>query len=293
MLDNESSGLDESLNDSGQFFGSDGSFLTPGWCQSCGIQIECMYTTCPPCCALWTGSPSAPPWWSTLDSPPPDFPLPTAAPNDLREGSRYTMTPRASSTIAGGTQPLTQGAVDSMNHDAASMNNDIVTAYAEDIYTPGDRSRKKVAEGAAAGMRSQRKLRAKVQSQGQATGTTAAPRLVKRADCPEERPPEREIGGHPCEYENCTKTYDTRSKLNKHRKCHLPPKERPFGCLQCDKKFYLPKDLKRHAKVHLEYRIPFLCTIKPCKSRGFAREDGLYKHMRERHPGEVPAAPAT
>ncbi|XP_046400390.1 zinc finger protein 568-like [Ischnura elegans] len=61
------------------------------------------------------------------------------------------------------------------------------------------------------------------------------------------------------------------------------PVERPYGCVNCGKRYYRRSDLVRHEKTHLASR-PFLCRL--C-GKGFCRKEHAQRHM-SLHVGEKP-----
>jgi uncharacterized C2H2 Zn-finger protein len=56
----------------------------------------------------------------------------------------------------------------------------------------------------------------------------------------------RVAGGYACGEGSCSKAFDTYGEWQKHRRIHLPDKERPFPCPQCSRAFVDAKDLRRH-----------------------------------------------
>jgi len=48
----------------------------------------------------------------------------------------------------------------------------------------------------------------------------------------------------------CGRAFDRACDRRKHEKIHQPQQARPHPCDTCSKRFWYPKDLKRHAKLH-------------------------------------------
>jgi uncharacterized Zn-finger protein len=65
-----------------------------------------------------------------------------------------------------------------------------------------------------------------------------------------------------CDFNNCNKSYKSKSSLVKHMKKHLGDEERIHKCNQCDKSFFEKSDLNKHFKTHSDVR-NFHCNI--CK----------------------------
>ena len=57
-------------------------------------------------------------------------------------------------------------------------------------------------------------------------------------------------GGFPCQFQGCGKPFDRASERRKHEESHSVAFTNRFQCIQCDKAFRYPKDLRRHQKVH-------------------------------------------
>lgn len=89
---------------------------------------------------------------------------------------------------------------------------------------------------------------------------------------------------HHCDHPGCAQRFRYGSELRKHEVYHRP---RELICDQCQKKFHLPKDLRRHQETHNETRKRFFCEVEGCKGRlvGFAREETLQKHVERIHSG--------
>ena len=61
---------------------------------------------------------------------------------------------------------------------------------------------------------------------------------------------QRVDGGFPCQSLSCTRVFDRASERTKHEQTHQSDLTKRFKCIQCEKGFRYPKDLKRHQKVH-------------------------------------------
>lgn len=48
----------------------------------------------------------------------------------------------------------------------------------------------------------------------------------------------------------CGRVFDRVCDRRKHEKIHQPQQARPHACPTCTRRFWYPKDLKRHAKLH-------------------------------------------
>uniref|UniRef100_A0A182IN26 C2H2-type domain-containing protein n=1 Tax=Anopheles atroparvus TaxID=41427 RepID=A0A182IN26_ANOAO len=86
--------------------------------------------------------------------------------------------------------------------------------------------------------------------------------------------------------DSCTKTFDTKSKLEKHAKTHLPHEEQVFKCRMCDKVFRTKSTLICHEKVHGENGVDNSFSCVEC-GKVFASDDKLQVHRRL-HTGEKP-----
>ncbi|KFB46232.1 AGAP008901-PA-like protein [Anopheles sinensis] len=86
--------------------------------------------------------------------------------------------------------------------------------------------------------------------------------------------------------DSCPKTFDTKSKLEKHSKTHLAYEEQVFKCRMCDKIFRTKSTLICHEKVHGENGVDNSFSCVEC-GKVFASDDKLQVHRRL-HTGEKP-----
>ncbi|KAH7971026.1 hypothetical protein HPB49_017929 [Dermacentor silvarum] len=77
----------------------------------------------------------------------------------------------------------------------------------------------------------------------------------------------------------CSKVFESRTKLLQHEKWHKS--EKPYPCQLCPAAFVYSKDLGRHLLVHTGER-PYGCTV--CQKQ-FAWKNNLALHMRRMHSG--------
>ncbi|XP_038570996.1 zinc finger protein OZF-like isoform X6 [Micropterus salmoides] len=88
-------------------------------------------------------------------------------------------------------------------------------------------------------------------------------------------------GEKPFGCSECDKRFYTKSSLRQHMKIHTGQK--PFSCSVCGKRFFESSDLIKHFRVHTGEK-PFSCPV--CKNR-FSDRSNLYSHMKI-HTGEKP-----
>ncbi|OWF46387.1 Zinc finger protein PLAG1 [Mizuhopecten yessoensis] len=90
----------------------------------------------------------------------------------------------------------------------------------------------------------------------------------------------------------CHKEHETREELLYHLKVHSGARsvknclEKTHECIDCCKKFYTKKDVRRHMITHTKKK-DFLCQH--CPQR-FGRKDHLTRHLRSSHSGDNPNA---
>ncbi|XP_060069913.1 uncharacterized protein LOC132549945 [Ylistrum balloti] len=90
----------------------------------------------------------------------------------------------------------------------------------------------------------------------------------------------------------CHKEHETREELLYHLKVHSGARsvknclEKTHECVDCCKKFYTKKDVRRHMITHTKKK-DFLCQY--CPQR-FGRKDHLTRHLRSSHSGDNPNA---
>lgn len=84
-----------------------------------------------------------------------------------------------------------------------------------------------------------------------------------------------------CRHRAQGKTFKTLSELRKHERTHLPETERPHACRVpgCPRKFFWPKDLKRHVEVYHE-KAKVRCEH--CGTE-LCRQDDLARHIATVH----------
>lgn len=98
-----------------------------------------------------------------------------------------------------------------------------------------------------------------------------------------------------CSIDGCSKTFERRSELNKHKKTHLNKSDRPHSCSSCPVKFLYSKDLERHYRSkHADLRTVaerHFCPVSGCKfaSKGFARKDKKKQHIENTHVKRRPS----
>lgn len=96
---------------------------------------------------------------------------------------------------------------------------------------------------------------------------------VEHDDCLEHEANHDAINPHQCNF--CSFSCASRNTIIAHiKECHEP--EKPFICMQCNKKFGRRSDLKKHSIVHTGIR-PFSC---PVCGKNFSRNTNLTKHLR-------------
>ncbi|KAF2029750.1 hypothetical protein EK21DRAFT_112621 [Setomelanomma holmii] len=158
--------------------------------------------------------------------------------------------------------PLMNDNVQYFDWNGTTVQPATVQAHIEDIYTPGDRQRRKTS----------------------IIGVRTSP---SRRQAP--RP-----GGYACDHEGCERRFDRACELNRHRKTHLDSTARPHQCNICHEGFLYPKDLHRHQKTHIEHRsaqMTFFCPHPGCNNaEGFSRRDNLLRHQRKQHRAIIAAA---
>ena len=78
-----------------------------------------------------------------------------------------------------------------------------------------------------------------------------------------------------CQVSGCEKEFNRKDNLKCHIKTHIPNRNRPFECYQCDRGYLRQVDLMRHIEtVHLGVRRHF---CRNC-SKAFTRKEGLRIH---------------
>lgn len=84
-----------------------------------------------------------------------------------------------------------------------------------------------------------------------------------------------------CPYDNCTKAYSNRSRLEVHIRTHTGA--RPFICTVCNKSFNEKGNLKTHMNFHTNSR-PFKCDqcSKTYKTKGHLKDHIEIYHMNKR-----------
>lgn len=96
---------------------------------------------------------------------------------------------------------------------------------------------------------------------------------VEADDCAEHERRHDPQNPHQCNF--CPFRCASRNTIIAHiKECHEPDK--PFVCIQCNKKFGRRSDLKKHSIVHTGIR-PFNC---PVCGKNFSRNTNLTKHLR-------------
>lgn len=96
---------------------------------------------------------------------------------------------------------------------------------------------------------------------------------VEHDDCLEHEASHDSLNPHQCNF--CSFSCGSRNTIIAHiKECHEP--EKPFICMQCNKKFGRRSDLKKHSIVHTGIR-PFSC---PVCGKNFSRNTNLTKHLR-------------
>ncbi|KAM3968158.1 uncharacterized protein ACR2FA_006144 isoform 1-T1 [Aphomia sociella] len=81
-----------------------------------------------------------------------------------------------------------------------------------------------------------------------------------------------------CEEGNCSKSYTSRSHLDRHiNSVHKnPEKDMLYSCPTCFKSYANRQNLKRHIKIHHKLKVPFTCDV--CKAE-FKKKNQLSAHM--------------
>ncbi|XP_059061979.1 zinc finger protein 501-like isoform X2 [Achroia grisella] len=81
-----------------------------------------------------------------------------------------------------------------------------------------------------------------------------------------------------CEESNCSKSYTSRSHLDRHiNNVHKnPEKDMLYSCPTCFKSYANRQNLKRHIKIHHKLKVPFTCDV--CKAE-FKKKNQLSAHM--------------
>lgn len=80
--------------------------------------------------------------------------------------------------------------------------------------------------------------------------------------------------------DQCAKRFTRISDLKRHRRSHLPEKDRPYGCEKCDRRFLDAHTLERHALVHADKADWHTCI--ECGKR-YNRRDNLTRHVLKEH----------
>ncbi|XP_052758385.1 PR domain zinc finger protein 5-like isoform X2 [Galleria mellonella] len=81
-----------------------------------------------------------------------------------------------------------------------------------------------------------------------------------------------------CEESNCSKSYTSRSHLDRHiNNVHKSPeKDMLYSCPTCFKNYANRQNLKRHIKIHHKLKVPFTCDV--CKAE-FRKKNQLSAHI--------------
>lgn len=89
-------------------------------------------------------------------------------------------------------------------------------------------------------------------------------------------------GKFKCDYPGCTKAYQKKYTLNRHKKTHLSSSA--YICRWCSKPFVDNSSLSRHERSHSGWK-PFACPYKLTCGKRFTESNNLKQHIMRKHDG--------